>query len=253
MVDWDGAEYVRVSGLQQWLAERALQDLDLSGVRSVLDIGCGDGRITAEIARRLGDARVVGIDPSPRMIAMAPSAPGLSFERGDVLDLGRPGEFDLVTSFNALHWVAQQKQALQRISEAIAAPGRALLVLVCAGERQSLEATATKITATPRWAPAFSGFEPPFVHPEPALWSQLAERAGFAVDHLDVDDLKWDFGSRSTFAKWCTVGFGDWTSRLSDRDAEAFVEDVVDAYTDVVGTDHLFHFMQMRARLSKAA
>ena len=56
----------------------------LDGVRSLLDVGCGDGRITAEIARRIPEADVVGLDPSPRMISIAPAGGRLSFELGDV-------------------------------------------------------------------------------------------------------------------------------------------------------------------------
>mgnify|MGYP001064828561 FL=1 len=69
MADWDGTEYREVSDLQQWLADRALDGLNLDGVRGLLDIGCGDGLITAEIARRIVAADVVGLDPSPRMIS----------------------------------------------------------------------------------------------------------------------------------------------------------------------------------------
>ena len=49
--DWDGVAYRRVNNLQQWLADRALDDLDLDGVQNLLDVGCGDGRITALVAR----------------------------------------------------------------------------------------------------------------------------------------------------------------------------------------------------------
>ena len=64
--------------------------------------------------------------------------------------------------------------------------GRALLVFVCAGPRPSLEATATAVTAHERWASAFAGFRPPFVHPDPDEWAELARQSGFTVDHLDI-------------------------------------------------------------------
>src|SRR5947199_2208851 len=64
--DWDATEYRKVSGLQHWLAERALSGLQLSGAERVLDVGCGDGRITAGIAGALQRGEVISIDPSPR-------------------------------------------------------------------------------------------------------------------------------------------------------------------------------------------
>jgi trans-aconitate 2-methyltransferase len=84
VTDWDGVEYRKVKTLQQWLADRALSGLDLHAVGSLLDIGCGGGRITAEIAARIRKATVVGLDPSPHMIAIAPTHGSLSFELGDV-------------------------------------------------------------------------------------------------------------------------------------------------------------------------
>ena len=64
-----------------------------------------------------------------------------------------------------------------------------------------------------------------------------------------VVDKTWDFGSRNAFARWCTVGFGDWTSRLDpDRVAE-FVDDVVDRYTDLIGRPGMVAFYQLRAEL----
>jgi trans-aconitate 2-methyltransferase len=248
VVDWDGAEYRRVNGLQRWLADRALQELDLAGVGSVLDVGCGDGRITAEVAARIPGGRVVGIDPSPRMIAVAPSSDNLSFEIGDVLALPYVAEFDLVTSFNALHWVHDQGAALSRIATALATPGRALLVFVCGGDRPSLEDVAMQTSAGGRWSQYFEGFAAPYVHPQPDQWADVARSAGLDVDQLEVDDLDWDFETRETFVRWCAVGFGAWTSRLAD-DGPAFVSEVVDAYAEVAGSDHTFRFMQLRANL----
>ena len=71
MADWDGQAYRQVSDLQQWLAREALAGLSFTGRERVLDVGCGDGRITAAIARQLSAGSVLGIDPSPRMVEAA--------------------------------------------------------------------------------------------------------------------------------------------------------------------------------------
>ena len=74
MSEWDGATYRQVSRLQDWLAERALAGIEFPAARRVLDIGCGDGRVTARIAARLPDSTVVGIDRSAGMLAAAQTA-----------------------------------------------------------------------------------------------------------------------------------------------------------------------------------
>ena len=251
MTDWDGQEYRRVNGLQQWLADRAIGELNLTGVHHVLDIGCGDGRITAEIAARIPDGSVVGVDPSPRMIGIAPTAPNLTFEQGDVLGLSYQSEFDLVTSFNALHWVADQGGALRRIRAAMTTSARAMLVFVCAGDRPSLEDIAMATATDQRWAHYFADFAEPFVHPDPRVWEELVRGVGLRVDDLRIDDLDWDFGARDTFLRWCTVGFGAWTSRLPMEAVDDFVRDVVVEYKKLTGSDSVFRFMQLRATLTR--
>lgn len=64
MTEWNAAEYARRSGLQEAMAEEVLALLDLGGSERVLDVGCGDGRITAEVAARVPQGAVVGVDPT---------------------------------------------------------------------------------------------------------------------------------------------------------------------------------------------
>src|SRR5262245_62922137 len=110
MTEWNASEYHRRSALQKWLADKSLAGLDLAGSERVLDVGCGDGKITAEIAERLPGGSVVGVDPSTRMIDFARERfladhANLGFEVGDAARLAYRDAFDLVVSFNALHWV----------------------------------------------------------------------------------------------------------------------------------------------------
>ena len=252
MADWDGSEYRKVSDLQQWLADRALDGLNLDGVRSLLDIGCGDGRITAEIARRIAAATVVGLDPSPRMISIAPAGRNLTFELGDVCSMTYQSTFDAVVSFNALHWVLDQRLALSRIAAALRPSGWAFLVFVCAGERPSLESVAMKVVRGTAWQRYFEDFDAPFIHPDVGVWTETAEFAGLRVVETTVDDLEWDFESRDKFGRWCAVGFGAWIDCLPPATADAFVSDVVDAYADATGSASVLRFLQLRARLELA-
>jgi trans-aconitate 2-methyltransferase len=64
MTEWNAADYERISGLQLAMAEEVLALLDLNGARRILDVGCGNGKITAEIAARVPHATVLGVDPS---------------------------------------------------------------------------------------------------------------------------------------------------------------------------------------------
>jgi trans-aconitate 2-methyltransferase len=81
---------------------------------TVVDLGCGDGRLTAVAHRVLGASSTLGIDSSPAMLASAPGDPGLTFERGDIGPWTAPASFDVVVSNAALHWVPDHGDVLRR-------------------------------------------------------------------------------------------------------------------------------------------
>jgi trans-aconitate 2-methyltransferase len=118
------------------MAEEALGLLTLEGTASILDVGCSDGKITAEIAARLARGMVLGVDPSHEMIAFAASHCGslghanLRFEVADVRYLPYRHAFDLVVSFNVLYWVPAQNAALRSIAATMNATSKAILRFV---------------------------------------------------------------------------------------------------------------------------
>ncbi|HEY5853352.1 MAG TPA: methyltransferase domain-containing protein [Aldersonia sp.] len=250
MADWDGTGYGEVSELQRVMAAESLSRLHLNGDERVLDVGCGDGYVTARIADRLPRGSILGVDPSPRMIESAKQrTTPATFQLGEVTTLPFTAEFDVATSFNALHWVHDQATAYDRIATALRPDGRALLAFVCAGPRRSLEQVAMDVTHDPRWADAFHGFTAPFVHPEPDAFDAVVTAAGFEIVERTVVDKTWDFGSRDAFARWCAVGFGDWTARLAPDRVSAFIDDAVERYTQVTGRPGVVAFYQLRAEL----
>ena len=241
-----------MSALQRSMAEDAVCSLAFDGSESVLDVGCGDGFITRSIAGMVPNGYVVGVDPSPGMIAAAQAVPrreksGPCFVRADARWLPFGQHFDVVVSFNALHWVPQQRQALSAIGS-VARPGAQVLIqMVCAGARASLESVAMTLTGTATWARWFDGYSTPFVHVEPDDFAELAKSAGLQLAALTVADREWDFGSRERFAQWCEVGATAWTDRLKPPDRSRFVNELVGAYEPVAGKAGLFRFTQMRA------
>ncbi len=259
MPDWDGERYAQVSDLQRAMATRAVAGLDLHPTDHLLDVGCGDGYVTRLLAARLTAGYAVGVDASPRMITKAAGSAGsrgsgrVWFLTADARHLPLRGRFDVVVTFNALHWIPQQRQALAAIADVTRPGGRVLVQVVCAGERPSVESVAMAVARSPRWADRFAGFEAPFVHVDPDAYRDLAASAGLTVTDLSVHDESWDFGSRDAFAAWCTAGSGAWTGRLSRADRPRFVDDWVRAYETVSDRPGLFRYMQMRAALTPRA
>jgi trans-aconitate 2-methyltransferase len=254
MGDWDPEAYGHVNSLQQEVARRALSDLVVRGEERVLDVGCGDGKVTALIVDRLTTGSLLGVDPSLPMVEAArrrlSTASHAQFAVGTAATLPYDAEFDLTTSFNALHWEVHWDAALHRIRAALRPTGRAFLVFVCDGERPSIEDVTTETARSARWASWFEEFDAPYVHVDPDAYAATAESAGFAVDRVVVDDLDWDFGTPTRFAEWSTAGLVAWTSRLPAEDHSPFVHDVISAYAKISGTPSTFRFLQCRVALT---
>lgn len=257
MTDWDGIGYGQISDLQRTMAERSLSRLTLNGDEECLDVGCGDGYISRLVAVRVPNGSVLGVDASPRMIQAALAAPippgaTLLFEPGNVLTLTLENAFDLVYTFNTLHWVVDQRTALHALGRAVRPGGRVVVQYVCSGPRPSIESVAMEVSSRPAWQSAFTGFQAPYVHVDPSTYDQLAQSAGLVLQNVAVHDEEWDFGSREAFVRWCTVGLTDWTTRIPADQVPTWVDEVVDRYQEVVGQPGLFRFLQLFAELTPA-
>jgi trans-aconitate 2-methyltransferase len=258
MTEWDAPGYEKIAGLQAAMAAEALSLLELNGNERVLDLGCGSGKITAEIARRLAEGAVVGVDSSADMIAFASKHFGrsnLHFETADIRRLTFHEEFDLIVSFNALHWIPDQAQALHSIRSAMKSCGSAQLRLVPKGARPSLEDVIEETRLSTRWDRYFQGFHDPYLHLTADQYAALAEQNGLRVRHIHASDKAWDFGSHAAFLAFGSVTFIAWTQFLPERERLAFVADVLERYRGVAATqpdeENTFKFYQMDITLTR--
>jgi trans-aconitate 2-methyltransferase len=262
MTEWNASAYERQSSLQEAMAGEELARLDLNGAERVLDVGCGNGKITAEIASRVPRGSVLGVDPSSDMIAFAtqhhalPNGGNLRFVVGDVRALNLPPEFDLIVSFNALHWVPEQETALRSLRQALRPEGRTLLRFVPEGPRKCLEDVIEEVRLTPRWVGSFADFRKPYTHPVPQNYGRLAEECGLRVVRMHAEDKAWDFGSREAFHAFCRATFAEWTRRLPEDEWDEFIEMVLDRYRAVAATSlsdaNTFKFYQLEVVLAVA-
>ncbi|HEX6496157.1 MAG TPA: methyltransferase domain-containing protein [Acidobacteriaceae bacterium] len=254
MTEWNASEYDRLSGLQATMAEEVLSLLKLQGTERVLDIGCGNGKTTAEIAARVPNGSVTGVDASADMIAFAKqnwtsAHPNLQFQVADARRLPFEHEFDLIVSFNALHWITDQALPLQSIHAAIKPDGMAQLRLVPKGKRKSIEDVIEETRLSMRWAKYFEGFRDPYLHLTPEQYADLAQQQGFRVVSVHTADKAWDFQSRATFEALSAVTMIEWTQHVPEADRLAFITDVLNRYQHVAaeapGEENYFRFYQM--------
>lgn len=131
--DWDAASYDRVSNPQfEWALEQ-LERLPLRGDEVVLDAGCGSGRVTAELVRRVPRGRVYGVDVAPSMVEHAQAALGdrATILCQDLTELELPEPVDVVFSNATFHWIRDHDALFAALQRALASGGR--LVAQCGG------------------------------------------------------------------------------------------------------------------------
>ncbi len=94
--EFDGKKYEKASDHQKEWGTKLIAELNLKGSERVLDLGCGDGSITTQIAALLPEGEVLGIDASEGMIgaALPKKRHNLNFRRLDINDLDFVEQFD---------------------------------------------------------------------------------------------------------------------------------------------------------------
>ena len=154
MVDeLDAKTYRQHNISQRTIAKELWTQLTLQGDEHLLDIGCGDGRISHQMADNLPNGRVTGIDPSPSMIEAAKEhqLPHLHFEQRGAHDINEVEKYDIVTAFSSLHYVPQIDLALEKIFRALKPGGRFLAL--CYTSDDGMGKHQTELLRSPRWSP----------------------------------------------------------------------------------------------------
>jgi trans-aconitate 2-methyltransferase len=250
---WDGLEYERVSALQRGIGAAFLDSLDLERPQRILDVGCGDGFLTEQMAQR-SHADVLGVDASPAMIARAAdrTTERLHFAEADATTMEFASAFDLVVSLNTLHWVLDLNAAFARLFAA-GMPGSLLACqLVGASDAEAVEDVATSLTEDRDWRTYFADGFHPYVHPTPHELQEIAEAAGYSAVKTASWNEVFTFPSAENFERWCAAGMSVWTDRLPEDRRAPFVHEVATRYAHVTGSPHDFHFAQVRLNARRA-
>jgi trans-aconitate 2-methyltransferase len=182
--DWNAASYDTVSTPQQTWGAAVLARLDLRGDEQVLDAGCGTGLVTRMLLDRLPRGRVVAVDGSPSMAALARERldpTRVEVICGDLLELALEAELDAAISTATFHWIADHDLLFERIRAALR-PGGAF-VAQCGGRGNidDVRRLAARITAAPAFAAYFAQWPGPWHYAGAEETRERLERAGFAV------------------------------------------------------------------------
>ncbi len=182
---WDPATYLRYAGERARPFADLLARVDAPDPRVVVDLGCGEGALTASLAERWPGARVTGVDSSPEMLAAAAAHAvdgRVAFVLGDVRDWVPDGPVDVVVSNAVLHWVPGHLGLLARWAGDLA-PGGRLAVQVPGNSRAPTHRLLADLCTSPEWADRLTdAAPPPDAVPEPGAYLDVLTAAGLAAD-----------------------------------------------------------------------
>ena len=202
--EFDGNKYKAASAHQKEWGTKLIEELDLSGTERILDLGCGDGALTAQLAALVPQGSVLGIDASRGMIeaAHAHASGNLSFEVHDINDLDFENKFDIVFSNAALHWIKDHQTLLNNALRALHKGGVLRFNFAGDGNCANFFGVVKEALQLPQFARYFSGFEWPWYMPSIEEYEQLVQRIPFAQARVWGENADRYFANQETMIGW---------------------------------------------------
>lgn len=233
--EWDGQTYDRISAPMEQMGLAVLDRLPLGGDETVLDAGCGSGRVTAALIERLPHGRVIGVDGSAAMIASARERLGRDVELHvqDLLELALPEPVDAIFSTATFHWIKDHDALFARLHATLRPGGR--LVAQCGGEGQAavVHAAAAEVGAREPYAPHVDGWVGPWKFAGAENTERRLREAGFSEARAWLQVVPMETPDGEDWLR--TIMLGAHLERLPDGLRDGFVREV----GAIVGVDPL--------------
>jgi trans-aconitate methyltransferase len=233
---WNAADYAANSVVQQVWARELIARLDLLGDEHILDVGCGDGKVTAEIARALPRGLATGVDASAEMIAFAKQVfplkqyPNLEFHVMDARKIKFAKKFDFLFSNAVLHWVDDHQKFLQGAASVLKPGGR--LVVSCGGRgnAQDVFVALRPEMRLKRWSRYFRKMPRPYFFYSPGDYEKWLPKAGFKVHGLKLAPKDATYPGADGFATWLRTTWIPYVQCVPEPFREEFIARVTERY-----------------------
>ncbi len=247
---WNAEDYARNSSAQLAWARELIGKLALRGGEAVLDIGCGDGKVSALLAQAAGAGRVLGIDLSADMVRVArerfPAGQfaNLSFRQMDAAAIRLDERFDVAFSSAMLHWVADQRAVLSGVRACLRDGGRLLFQMGGRGNAEDVFGALRDVVARPEWRACFVGFGSPYHFLGPEEYGRWLPECGFRPLRVELIPKDMQHDGVAGLLGWLRTTWFPYTDRLPVERRDDFLAGVLDAYTaahplDAAGRTHV--------------
>jgi trans-aconitate 2-methyltransferase len=236
---WDGKTYDRISGPMQALGLAVLDRLSLRGDETVLDAGCGSGRITEALIERLPRGKVIAVDASQSMVEAARErlGPDADIRRADLLELEVEEPLDAILSTATFHWIADHERLFARLHDVLRPGGR--LLAQCGGEGNIdvLRGVAHAILEREPYAAHFRDWRPPWLYAGPDVTQERLLAAGFASAECWLAPAPQEPDDPRAFL--ATIVLGPHVQKLPEELREPFMDTVLSELGEPVVVDYV--------------
>jgi trans-aconitate 2-methyltransferase len=236
---WNAAAYAANSVVQQTWARELIAKLNLRGGENILDIGCGDGKITAEIARALPNGFIVGADASAEMIAFAQKTfpakkfPNLKFQVCDARKISAkvfPEKFDVIFSNAALHWVDDHEKFLRGASSVLKPDGKLIVSCGGKGNAQDVFVALRPEMRLARWKNYFRQMPTPYFFYAPGDYEKWLPKFGFKIISLRLAPKDATYDGAEGLATWLRTTWIPYVQCVPENVREEFIAAVTQRY-----------------------
>lgn len=202
--EFDGERYKKASKHQKEWGNSLISELSLKGNEKILDLGCGDGALTAQLSSLVPDGTVLGIDASVGMIDTAKKlvSGNLAFTQMDINAINFRNEFDVIFSNAALHWVKDHHSLMKNAFAALKPCGLILWDFAGDGNCSNFFAVIQEVIKENRYKEYFSEFEWPWYMPTKADYEKIVAASGFSEFTITEVNKDRYFSNSTEMIKW---------------------------------------------------
>lgn len=211
--EFNGKKYRQASRHQKEWGRRLMAELELNGNEAILDLGCGDGVLTDQLALLVPDGRIVGLDASEGMIqtAMQNKRDNLDFIQMDINEMDYTNEFDVIYSNAALHWVKDHIRLIRNVYKALKPGGIIQWNFAGDGTTENFIHTVRALMKDDIFKEYFQDFDWPWFMPERAEYEKLIRDGGFSSVYVEEENADRYFTDTDEMIRWidqpCIVPF----------------------------------------------
>ncbi|HDO35742.1 MAG TPA: class I SAM-dependent methyltransferase [Nitrospirae bacterium] len=231
---WDGRDYQQFSKYQTEEGIKLIELLNVRNGESILDVGCGNGLLTLDIAKNDPKGLVLGIDSSGDMLKKAEEnkreqdVGNVDFQLKDAPSVDYENRFDAIFSNSVLHWIKDHGELLTRFYKALKPGGRVALGFASRGNIDSFLEIINHIMEDDEFSTSFKGFNFSWYFPGKE-YNGLLKDAGFERCELKFKSVEIRMTKEELMGWFRTVGMPYW-GHLPEPLSGEFFDRVIDEY-----------------------